>query len=284
MKKLLFLLIIPVLPILFFHQVTQAEIVTDGLVSYWTFDRANIVNKTAKDVWGENNGKIMGNPKIVPGKIGEALKFDGNGDYVNLTTLGDFGEKFGQSTFEAWFKTSNKTDWMTLINTNGHQCPYWGIQFNGFKNRFEFEFNEGMMHFFISLRNEAGTGCTTFGGGSTYRLNDGEWHHIAYIVDINVENASGQRYTYIDNKSPGKSNMGFGHDRGFFPFTDPVDLGARDYNDITESFFEGLIDEVRFYDRPLTAEEVQQNFESTQPFDVAPKGKLSTVWGEIKTQ
>lgn len=284
MKKLFFLMIVLVYSVLLSNQITHAEIVTDGLVSYWTFDRANIVNKTAKDVWGDNNGTIMGNPKIVPGKIGEALEFDGNGDFVNLTTLGDFGGKFGQSTFEAWFKTSNKTDWMTLINTHGHDCPYWGIQFNGFKNSFEFEFKEGMMHFFIGLRNAAGTGCTTFGGGSTYRLNDGEWHHIAYILDMNVGNGRGQRYIYIDNKSPGKSNMRFGHDRGFFPFTDPVDLGARDYNDITESFFEGMIDEVRFYDRPLTAEEVQQNFESTQPFDVVPKGKLSTVWGEIKTQ
>ncbi len=34
MKKLLFLLITTVLPVLFFHQGTQAEIVTDGLVSY----------------------------------------------------------------------------------------------------------------------------------------------------------------------------------------------------------------------------------------------------------
>ena len=216
MKKLLFLLITLVLPILFSNQIIQAKIVTDGLVSYWTFDRANIVNKTAKDVWGENNGTIMGNPKVVHGKIGEALRFDGSGDYVDLTTLGDFGGRFGQSTFEAWFKTSNTTDWMTLINTHGHDCPYWEIEFNGFKNRHEFEFIEGMMHFSISLRNEAETSCTTFGGGSTYRLNDGEWHHIAYVVDIDVENASGQRYIYIDNKSHGKSNMSFGHDQDFF--------------------------------------------------------------------
>ncbi|MCG9127304.1 LamG domain-containing protein [Candidatus Poribacteria bacterium] len=284
MKKHLILLIITVIPVLFSNKLSQAGIVTDGLVSYWTFDRANIVNKTAKDVWGENNGKIVGNPKIVPGKIGEALEFDGNGDFVNLTTLGDFGEKFGQSTFEAWFKTSNKTDWMNLINTNGHQCPYWGIQFNGFKNRFEFEFNEGMIHFFLSLRNEAGTGCTTFGGGSTYFLNDGEWHHIAYIVDINLDDASGQRYIYIDNKPPGISNMSFGHDRDFFPFSDPVYLGARNHKNIAQGFFEGMIDEGRFYDRPLTEEEVQQNFESTHPYKVEPKGKLSTVWGEIKIQ
>ena len=48
--------------------------------------------------------------------------------------------------------------------------------------------------------------------------------------------------------------MSFGHDRGFFPFPAPVYLGDRNDNNIAQGFFEGMIDEVRFYDRPLTAE------------------------------
>ena len=96
-----------------------ASIVTDGLVSYWTFDRGYITNKTVKDVWGDNNGTLIGNPKVVPGQVGEALEFDGIDDFVNLTTLGDFGGQIGTSSFEAWIKTTNKKDWMTLINTHG---------------------------------------------------------------------------------------------------------------------------------------------------------------------
>ena len=46
-----------------------ASVVTDGLVSYWTFDRGYIIKKTVKDVWGDNNGTISGNPKVVPGKV-----------------------------------------------------------------------------------------------------------------------------------------------------------------------------------------------------------------------
>ena len=105
-----------------------ASVVTDGLVSYWTFDKAYIVNDTVKDVWSNNNGTLIGNPKVVPGQVGEALEFDGAGDFVNLTTLGDFGEQFGTSSFEAWIKTSNTIDWMTLINTHGAECPNWGIE------------------------------------------------------------------------------------------------------------------------------------------------------------
>ena len=46
----------------------------------------------------------------------------------------------------------------------------------------------------------------------------------------------------------------------------------------------GMIDEVRLYARPLTAAEVYQNFVSTQPYTVASKGKLSTVWATLKTK
>ena len=81
---------------------------TDGLVSYWTFDRQDITGDTVKDVWGENDGKIVGAPKIVDGQVGEALEFDGSDDYVNLTNLGNFGEQVGASTFEAWVKTDFK--------------------------------------------------------------------------------------------------------------------------------------------------------------------------------
>ena len=128
-----------------------APIVTDGLVSYWTFDKAHIINKTAKDVWGDNNGKIIGNPKVVSGQVGEALKFDGVDDFVDLTALGDFGEQFGTASFEAWIKTTNKTDWMTLINTHGAACPNWGIELNGNNNAFGFEIKERMLYHYIGI-------------------------------------------------------------------------------------------------------------------------------------
>ena len=46
----------------------------------------------------------------------------------------------------------------------------------------------------------------------------------------------------------------------------------------------GMIDEVRLYNRPLPADEVLQNFESTEPYNIAPKGKLPTVWATLKTK
>ena len=58
-------------------------VVTDGLVSFWTFDKSDIDGKTVKDVWGKNHGTIEGNPKKVEGKVEEVMEFDGADDFVD---------------------------------------------------------------------------------------------------------------------------------------------------------------------------------------------------------
>jgi hypothetical protein len=47
--------------------VAQAQLVTDGLVSYWSFDKADIKGDEVRDAWGKNHGKTVGNPKSVAG-------------------------------------------------------------------------------------------------------------------------------------------------------------------------------------------------------------------------
>ena len=262
-----------------------ASIVTDGLVSYWTFDKGSIVNKNVKDVWGDNNGKVIGNPKVVPGQVGEALEFDGAGDFVNLTTLGDFGSQLGTVSFEAWIKTTNKTDWMTLINTHGAECPNWGIELNGVNRKHNgLEIIKGTLHHYIGISGPRG--CGGAGSGNSMAIFDGKWHHIVYTTDyvINEVGGNGKRIIYIDGVARSPSNHGFGGNRAFSPFTAPVILGARKFPGKSTGHFMGMIDEVRFYDRPLTAGEVIQNFESTEPYHIEPKGKLPTVWGALKTK
>ena len=268
----------------FSPNMASASVVTDGLVSYWTFDKENIINEMVKDVWGDNNGTIRGNPKVVPGHVGEALKFDGKDDFVNLTTLGDFGRQMATFTFEAWIKTSNETDWMILINTHGGECPYWGIQLNGVKDRNGFLAGTGRIFFTNSLLNRK-RGCQAFFIGSM-KLNiyDREWHHIVYVNEHMREGGKSKQSIYIDTISRGVSKASFGNEWTSFPFTEPVHLGARNFGGKSEGHFEGMIDEVRFYDRPLTVEEIIQNFESTQPYNIAPKGKLPTIWGALKTK
>lgn len=78
--------------------IAKSQVITDGLVSYWTLNKADIDGETAMDVFGENDGTLIGSPKIVQGKFGEGVEFDGSDDYCELPQilLGDF-------TIEAWF-------------------------------------------------------------------------------------------------------------------------------------------------------------------------------------
>ena len=131
MKRLLYLLTIALTITIFSYNGYTEPIVTDGLVSYWTFDWQDIKGNTVKDVWGKNDGKIVGARKIA-GRVNGALEFDGANDYVNLTNLGDFGSQVGTSTFEAWVKTSYRKDWTTLFKVRDEDCDMgWGIDFNG---------------------------------------------------------------------------------------------------------------------------------------------------------
>ena len=69
----------------------------------------------------------------------------------------------------------------------------------------------------------------------------------------------------------------------FIPFVEPVYIGAGNNRGAVSRHFPGVIDEVRIYDRPLTADEVTRNFESKIGLSVQAAEKLSIVWATLKT-
>ena len=70
------------------NAIAGGHVVTDGLLSYWTFDNAHIKDNVARDVWGGRDGNIFGGPQIVGGKFGNALKFNGINTYVEFEDAG----------------------------------------------------------------------------------------------------------------------------------------------------------------------------------------------------
>ena len=292
MKKLIYRFISVLIIATFCPNGWTKSVVTDGLVSYWTFDRQDIVGKTARDVWGKNDGTIVGSPKIVAGQVKDALKFDGSDDYVNLTNLGDFGSQIGASTFEAWVKTDFKKDWMTLFKVSG-RCVGWGMDFNASTNR---AFLEDTINLYIKHKSGAHDikgeivnvkrGCGTFNSIRFLSICDGEWHHIVYVYKpyVKAEREFGVQVIYIDGEQH-RPRLSMNLEKHtFIPFTAPVYLGAGNNRGIAEGFFNGIIDEVRIYNRPLTDAEILQNFESKTGLSVEPAQKLPTVWGALKTK
>ena len=285
MKKGVYILISVLTIAMCYHSEYAESVVTDGLVSYWTFDWQDVAGDKVIDVWGENNGTIIGNLKAVNGQVGEALEFDGTDGYVNLTNLGDFGSQMGTSTFEAWIKTSFKEDWTTLFKVIDRDCSMgWGLDLNASSHFDQIVFKKDAISRY--MRHKLGeNGCKSTTSGIPVSIFDGKWHHIVHVNDTYVDKAGlelREQPLYIDGKlhPPGLSIV-TALDT-FIPFMEAVYLGAGNNLGKAERFFSGRIDEVRIYNRPLTHDEVRQNFEIG--LDVEPAQKLPTVWGALKTR
>ena len=294
MKRLMLRLTFTVLGIILTVNVSAKTIVTDGLVSYWTFDRNTINGRAVADVWGENDATIVGNPTITGGYLKHGIKLDGVGDYVSLPNVGNFGSQIGPYTFEAWFKTSYKESWSAIFkvtelpcdrNNAGHGIlinATWNIRINGV-----IETEKDAIMTQISIK-KGGNGCF---GSSRVRekaISDGEWHHIVWTSrpPDKVELGKGcvLPRAYFDMELVIGGGLVCTSSNNIRPYTEPIYLGA--VNDLGKAlgFFQGVFDEVRIYDRALTEEEVIRNYQSGIGLSVEPIQKLSTVWGALKTK
>ncbi len=279
MKSLIYLLAITLIITMSFQNGYTQPIVTEGLVSYWTFDEKDIAGFTVKDVWGENDARIVGDPKIVDGQVGEALEFDGANDYVNLTNLGDFGEKIGTSTFEVWTKTSFKNDWTTLFKVLDQGCNMaWAIEPNR-SALAGFPFAEGVIHFYV--RQKSAAGCNAIPVEIEFPISDGQWHHIVFAIE---DAGKAEVSIYMDGEPQEVIAGDVKELDNFVPFVEPIFIGAGNNRGAVSRNFPGIIDEVRIYDRPLTAREVTRNFKSKIGLSVQAAEKLPIVWSNLKTQ
>jgi hypothetical protein len=199
-----------------------------NLVGYWKFDEGN--GTTAYDSSGNgNNGTLVNGPTWVDGKSGKALSFDGIDDYLdagNGPSL-QFGNNF---TLEAWIKPNNMVGETLLISKYGSNPP------GGF-------YFETGAHALLLLAYFNGTDWTYAGSSvSTMKLN--RWNHI--VVTMNDTKTS----YYINGLLTGTA--------------DNVQMTPNAVNDLnisSASFpFNGTIDEVKIFNRALSAEEVWAEF------------------------
>jgi hypothetical protein len=232
---------------LFTVTIQAQQVINKGLVSYWTFNKADINGKTANDVFGKNDGEIKG-CKQVKGKYGEALEFDGSSNYVEVPDDASL-QLWETYTLEAWvFQTESRSnriiDKITAGTADGpHLDTYPGT----------------------TLRSCAGA-C--FSTAKSYSLD--EWHHVAMTFD------KGKVVLYLDGEADGGGDTNS-------PLAGnklSLKIGA---DSAGANLFKGVIDEVRVYNRALSANEIKQNTKA-QSLAVNNIDKLATTWGDIKNK
>jgi len=211
----------------------------DGLVAEWHFDEGS--GSVLKDSSGNGNDGVIYGATWVEGKYGKALSFDGVDDYVDCGNGASLN--FGTDTFaiETWVKTIDTTtdNWEGIVGRWGKSGDYY----NGYW--LQYFPNEGIWafgwHGQIYLN-------------PTRSISDGNWHHV-----VCQKTGSTSAELYIDGEFVGK--------RTDLPSistdtTDPLSMGRLSSADIYgERYFSGIIDEVRIYNRALSAEEIKEHYE-----------------------
>jgi len=204
--------------------VAKSGVVTDGLLSYWTFDTADIAGQTARDVWGERDAAIKGQTSGVAGKNGDALQFDGNGDYVEFDDAG-LPEGGAPRTMSAWIKPAGAgvrsvLEWGT--SASGQRCAVLILA----DQKIKF----------------CGQDADVTSNG--YAVN-GEWHHVTETYD------GATLRIYIDGVLDIEQVVSI---------DTVLNVGRIGANVRLGEFFNGAIDEVGIYDRAINDEEVAENF------------------------
>jgi hypothetical protein len=168
----------------------------------------------------------------VPGQIGNALSFDGTNDYVNLGNNGSL-QLTGDMTITVWAKlaTGNTGNYYGIAGKYRSSGSYAGFALTRHSsNYFYFWTANGSADYVAS--------------NTTY--TDTNWHHIVGV------RRSGTTYLYIDGVQQTATNTRAISDSGDYAFI------GRQYSDYDGRYFNGIIDDVRIYNRALTAVEIAQ--------------------------
>lgn len=207
---------------------------TPGLegVGYWPFNQES--GDTAPDQANGYNGTLVNGPTWTDGKSGNALQFDGNDDYVDTgASILDVDTDFSVA---AWVKLNDKNGFQTVMSQNRDGTSAFFLQYSAADNRL------------------------SFSTANTRALADeppetGKWYHMVGVM----ENYHGQQKLYINGEQVASVRSCIG-----IPADGNTYIGRANFGGDQVDFWNGKIDQAHVYEKPLTAEEVSDLYESSR--------------------
>ena len=218
----------------------QTPDITTGLVGHWTFDEGS--GTTAGDSSGSgNDGILTGDPAWTTGQIGDyALDFDGVDDYVE-TPIIDIRPWAG-ITISAW------VNWQSIVNNEHTIISNHNPNDPGFKLQLEPDCGNCVEAWIItSLDTSTGAEFTDL------TLVDDTWYHVAMTYDLATMKA------YLNGQASSITPTGTGMDDSAVVAL--TNIGRNVY--ATGDYFDGLIDDVRVYNRALTQADITELYNYT---------------------
>lgn len=219
--------------------VDQTNPSVNGLIAHWPLDDAS--GTTAVDIVGNNDGTLNNGPAWVSGRVDGAVELDGGDDYIDA---GIFDVEGDGLTMSAWFYADVISDQgrmiskATSVNAND---AWWQLGMDGSSGAY-----------YLRMRIKADGSTTTF-RDSNQPLTTQRW----YMATATYDATSGTMALYLNGALASSTT----HGRGGALDTDdtvPVWIGA---NGSPARYFDGILDDVRLYDRALDATEVSALYE-----------------------
>ncbi|MDE0427089.1 MAG: LamG domain-containing protein [Candidatus Poribacteria bacterium] len=226
---------------------------TDGLILHHTYDEGQ--GTLAADASGNGHDGEITNPDWDSGKFGGALRFGGEGSDAYVTVESTDALNVNECSFMAWINADHWDGTRQIVGKSVH---------GGCAGRTQYGlFSEGGV-FKLRFETDGGRADITTDLPATE-----EWVNVAFTNDGETAMIYINAEAVVDGEVPGALNAN----------DDPWRIG-QDCERLNY-VFAGLIDEVRLWNRALSADEIGGAQGLLTPVD--PLAKLTTTWGNIKT-
>ncbi|MCP5092993.1 MAG: DNRLRE domain-containing protein, partial [Gammaproteobacteria bacterium] len=193
-------------------------------IAHWKLDETS--GTTAVDSVGGHDGALANGPTWTAGTIDGALEFDGSNDYVNVPH--DDTLSLTSWSISAWLYPTGLGGWQSILfkgTQNNNVNYYLGTN----DDEIDFGFYNGSWEMMTT---------------SSVSLSNGQWYQV--VVTFDNTSDEGKAYlngTLVLTESTGNTTT---------PNTDALTIGRDQWGE----YWDGLLDDVRLYDRVLTASEI----------------------------
>jgi hypothetical protein len=249
-----------------FDNTFTKDVNTDGLVIHFHLDEGG-TSTTLKDLSGCNNdgslynfaipgnstsgwqgldGGHWGNKTNVTFSTGDYLRFDGVDDHVKVS-VSDTINVTDAMTIGFWMRTDQGIGEGYMICREN--WPVWKVSIK-----------QGIIRWTVTTENGT-TNCDSF---NTY--NDSKWHYVVGTFDqaLNGE----EMKLYIDGQLVNKADR---NGTSILSYYAPLWFGRRN----SGWYYAGDLDEVRMWNRSLSADEVERYYYRSRYYSPAP---IWTTW------
>lgn len=207
-----------------------------GPIAHWKFDEGE--GTIAYDSAGDNDATLVNGPNWTNGIMGGALSFDGSDDCVTIPNSGVFDFGTGSFSMSVWFKAEQEKNSFIVNFRQNDNDPHIEIYAYGYQPG--------------SLGTHVLPEGDRIEGGS---IALGRWHHGVVTMENGI---SGGYKLYFDGQLKGQRTFS-----SSLQSWDTITIGAQRSGG--DRFFDGSIDDVRIYDRVLSADEIEELYQSASP-------------------